>query len=41
MRFDDVCVYPRDEGLLGADVLGAVPFVFHGPLSELWLLTAR
>ncbi len=41
VRFDDLCVYPRDEGLLGADVLGCVPFVFHGPRSEIWLLAAR
>lgn len=40
VRFDDVCVYPRDEGLLGADVLGSVPFVFHGLRREIWVLTA-
>ena len=39
-RFDDLVVSDvAREGQLGRDVLGKLPWVLHGPRSELWLLS--
>ncbi|HEX6813527.1 MAG TPA: aspartyl protease family protein [Planctomycetota bacterium] len=38
-RFDDLLI-TGDEGRLGRDVLGKMPWVLHGPRGELWMLGA-
>ena len=42
LRFRDLVVTDaKFEGVLGRDVLGEMPWLFHGPLREMWVLAAR
>jgi hypothetical protein len=42
VRFRDLVVTDaKFEGVLGRDVLGEMPWLFHGPRRELWLLATK
>jgi predicted aspartyl protease len=42
VRFRDLVVTDaKYEGVLGRDVLGEMPWLFHGPRRELWLLATK